>query len=264
MLTEAGRALVPHAEDLLARAVDAESEIAQIAHRAQPVVRLGAFATAGATVVADAIASIRQTHPDIELTLIEGDCIVPEVKTGNVDVAVVFDDIAHPIGEVEGMQLVLLYQDPLLLAMPRGHPLAHREVVNLADLRDEAWIEGAGDETPCSLILAAACEEVGFEPRIAFNSGNYQVVLRLVATGVGVALVPGLAIVSADPDVVIRAVGPRNPFRRVGLAVREVRRRSAALNVVVDALTSTFEAYAARQGASASASALQTPASAFQ
>lgn len=246
VLTEAGRVLLAHAEVLLVRATDAESELAELVNRGQSLVRLGSFATASATIVAEAIASVRRFHPEVELTLIEGDDMLADVKGRTVDIAVVFDDVEHPMPKDEAIELRFLYEDPLLLAMPRRHPLAGKEVVELGDLRDEAWIEGAGTDTPCSLILAAACEEVGFEPQVAFNSGNYQVVQRLVAAGVGVALVPELTIVGADPEVVIRALRPRCPSRRVGIAIRRGY-RSAALLAVVAALDRAFESYAAQQ-----------------
>jgi len=248
-LTEAGKLLLGHADRLLDLATDAESELWEMIKEGQVRVRLGAFATASATIVADAIARVRRACPEVSITLIEGEAseTISLLKTRDIDIAVVFDDPQHAVPEDDTVELRYLYEDPLLVAMPRRHRLARTPVVDLSELRDEDWIEGAAKDTPCSLILVATCEELGYEPRIAFNSGNYQVVQRLVAAGLGVALVPELAITGADPEIVIRPLWPRSPSRRIGVALRRAGYRSEALLAVVAELERTFKAYAAQQ-----------------
>jgi DNA-binding transcriptional LysR family regulator len=220
-LTEAGEVLLEHAETLLARMEDAEAELAEVTFASSSRVRLGAFATASATIVADALVRVRHLRPDLTITLVEGEYpeTIERLKSRHIDIAVVFDDPLHPVPPDEQVEIRYLYEDPLLLALPRRHRLAQQDTVDIADLEADAWIEGAGRETPCSLILFAACQEAGYEPRIGFSSGNYQVVQRLVAAGVGVALVPELALWGPYPDVVIRPLTPRNPYRRIGVAV---------------------------------------------
>jgi DNA-binding transcriptional LysR family regulator len=221
VLTDAGRVLLRHAAALLARMEDAEAELAEVTLARDHTLRLGAFATASATIVVDAIARLRRVCPDISLTLVEGEYpeTIERLKGRHIDIAVVFDDPLHPVPPDELVEISYVYEDPILLMMPGTHRLARQETVDLADLTGDDWIEGAGRETPCSLILVTACEAAGFEPRIAFNSGNYQVVQRLVAAGVGVALVPELALAGAGPGVVTRPLASQLS-RRVGVAVR--------------------------------------------
>jgi DNA-binding transcriptional LysR family regulator len=222
MLTPAGRALASHAERLLAQMSEAEAELAEISSAVDNRVRLGAFPTAGATIVADALVRVRMHRPELAVTLVEGEPreTIERLRSRHIDIGVVFDDPSHPIPADDQCEVRYLYDDLLLMALPRRHPLAREEIVDLMDLRDDDWIAGAGPETPCSLILAAACQAVGYEPRIAFSSGNYQVVQRLVAAGVGIALVPELALLGAHPEVVTRQIAPATPYRRVAVATR--------------------------------------------
>ena len=248
-LTPAGDLLLAHAEILLDRMADAEAELAETIRCTKTCVRLGAFATASATIVPQAIGAVRRLSSDTTFTLIEGEGVetIERLRARHVDIGLVFDDPLHPLVVDDDVELRYLYDDPMLLALPREHPLTRRDVVTLRDLRDEHWIEGAGRETPCSLILLAACEEAGFEPRVAFSSGNYQVVQRLVAAGVGVALVPELAITGADPGVVIRTLDPGGLGRRIGVAVRRNGYRSSAVELTLAQLEEACDAYAAEQ-----------------
>jgi len=250
VLTAAGELLLQHAELLLDRMADAEAELAETIHSAKACVRLGAFATASATLVPHAIGAVRRISPQTTFTLIEGEGAetLERLRSRHVDIAIVFDDPLHPLAVDSDIELRYLYDDSMLLALPREHRFSrNNDVVDLADLRDEYWIEGAGRETPCSLILLAACERAGYEPRVAFSSGNYQVVQRLVAAGVGVALVPELAITGADPSVVVRTLGPANLYRRIGVAVRGDGYRSEAVKLMLAQFAEACEMYAAEQ-----------------
>lgn len=247
-LTDAGLTLLPHAERMLSQMACAEAELDELVRKREERVRIASFATAGATVVADAIADFRRRCPDVELQLDEAEAAdaLRALAERRIDIAVVFDDPGHPLETGEAIEARYVHDDPLLLALPRRHRLARRAAINLADLQSDHWIQGAGDDTPCSLILHAACEELGFTPRVSFRSGNYQVVQRLVAAGVGVALVPELAIAGADPEVIIRPVQSRTPVRRIVVATRADRRPPAAVMGLVEALESTCERYRAR------------------
>ena len=100
--------------------------------------------------------------------------------------------------------------------LPGGHPLAERRRLRLEDLRDESWIMGAPTTTcPDSEILLRACSGAGFEPRIAFNSDDYLAIQGFVASGMGVALVPDLALLAVRDDVVVRALRTRPPVRHI-------------------------------------------------
>ena len=91
------------------------------------------------------------------------------------------------------MTRVELLEDPMYLALPREHPLAGRERLRLEDLAEEAWVQ-TSRSSPCARHVVRCCHAAGFEPNVSFESDDYQTVQGLVAAGVGVALIPELAL----------------------------------------------------------------------
>jgi DNA-binding transcriptional LysR family regulator len=86
--------------------------------------------------------------------------------------------------------------------------------VRLEDLREEAWVQTSSD-SPCARHVVRCCHAAGFEPNVAFESDDYHTVQGLVAAGVGVALIPQLALSAAREDIVTRALAPAPPVRAV-------------------------------------------------
>jgi DNA-binding transcriptional LysR family regulator len=100
--------------------------------------------------------------------------------------------------------------------LPSGHPLAERRRLRIEDLCDESWIIGSATSTcPDSVILLRACAGAGFEPRIVFNSDDYLAIQGFVAAGMGVSLIPDLALLALRDDVVVRALRTRPPARYI-------------------------------------------------
>ena len=122
--------------------------------------------------------------------------------------------------------------DVLYAALPVGHPLATRRAIALTDLKDEEWmLVGLRGTCADSNIVLHACQEAGFEPHVAYTSDDYFAIQGLVASGMGVALVPGLALASARNDVAVRPLRGRPPYRRIGAVYRTDatgRRRSCS------------------------------------
>jgi DNA-binding transcriptional LysR family regulator len=247
-LTEAGEVLLRHAHTLLAQMANAEEELAELIGTGRKVVRLGAFATAG-PIVAATVA--RFQRDDVSFTLIEGEAaeMTERLKGRQIDLALLFDDLAHPVVADDEVELRYLHLDPMRIALPARHPLANGDEVAIAELGQEEWIEGAGRESPCSLILAGLCQKAGFEPRVSFNSGNYQMVLSLVGAGVGVALVPELAIPSlgVDPAVALCRTADPDAARRIAIGVLRDRYRRPAVEAVREELERTCVTWAERR-----------------
>src|SRR6185436_20133323 len=107
-----------------------------------------------------------------------------------------------------------LIEDPLHLALPVNHLLARRRRLQLEDMREEAWVQTSA-HSPCARHVVRSCHAAGFEPRVAFESDDYQTVQGLVAAGVGVALIPQLALSAVRSDIRIRALDPSSPVRKV-------------------------------------------------
>jgi DNA-binding transcriptional LysR family regulator len=222
-LTEAGRVLLTHAEAILDRMATARAQVESVAGLAAGRLRIGAFQTANATVVPRAIASFARTYPRVELSLVEA--ITPQaiahLRAGDVDVAVVTHGPELEAGELEIVDLV---DDELLVALPAAHPLARRPRLRLRDLRGETWIESASAGR--TLLNAALAQ--GFEPRVRFGAEGWLSKQGLVAAGVGVTLIPGLAIATVRDDIVLRSLGPHAPHRRIVAALPAGYRAPAA------------------------------------
>ena len=234
-LTDAGEALVRHADKILARLAEAEAELEAIAGLQGGRLRLGSFPTAGATLLPRAIADFSARHPAVELSLAEAepDESLPRLKAGELDLILV-DDAPVPDAD-DDVEYVHLLDDPLHLALPVHHPLVSRRRIRIEDLASEPWIQGT-QICACTRQVQRACSNAGFEPRVAYESDDFQVVQGLVAAGVGVALIPGLALVSERPDVVIRSIGARPPVRKITAATLANGYRSPAVTEMLEIL----------------------------
>jgi len=147
---------------------------------------LGTYSSVGATLVEQAVAAFRKRHPGVELSLLDAgrDELVQDVRTGELDVAAVFDFPALGLRVVdEGLESRPLLDEPHDLLLRPDHRLARKKNVTMADLRDEDWLFPAlGPDSPTQRLFAAA----GYEPRVVFRVNDCEMLRALVATGVGV------------------------------------------------------------------------------
>ncbi|MER7750426.1 LysR family transcriptional regulator [Kitasatospora sp. NPDC097643] len=228
-LSEAGRVLLKHATGILAGLSAAEEEVAAIAGLRAGRVRLVSFPTASSTLVPPAVARLRDGHPGVRVSLVEAE--PPEslamLRGGECEIALAFrypqSDGAAALpapahgtprearaeANLEAQQLSAgtdwsdlvvtpLLDDPLVGLLPAAHPLAGRGgPVRLAELAQEQWIAGCPQ---CRGHLVELCAGAGFEPRIDFATDDYPAVVGLVAAGLGVAVLPRLALQSVRPD----------------------------------------------------------------
>jgi DNA-binding transcriptional LysR family regulator len=128
-----------------------------------------------------------------------------------------------------------LLDDPLHLALPREHRLARRASIRLEELAVEAWVQ-TSNASPCARHVVRSCLAAGFEPRVAFESDDYQTVQGLVAAGVGVGLIPQLALSAVRADIRIRALHPRSPVRKIFAATRRGAPVTPAVATLLDTL----------------------------
>ena len=249
-LTDAGRALVEHSEAILARLSAAEAELEAIAGLRGGRVRLASFATAGAALVPVAIAEFRRRHPAVELSLIEAEPeeAIPQLKAGSLEIALLYEYASLPraIYEpmYEGIEQHLLLEDPMHIALPADHPLARKRTIKLEDLAGEAWIQGNCSGL-CGEMHLAACKSAGFEPRVGFETEDYNVVQGLVAAGVAISLIPELALTNVREDIVIRSLGRQAPSRRVSAALVAGGYRSPAAEAMLEVLQEAARDYTA-------------------
>ncbi|WP_431988873.1 LysR family transcriptional regulator [Streptomyces parvulus] len=201
-LTQAGEALVRHAAGIIAGLTAAEEEVAAIAGLRAGRVRLVSFPSGSSTLVPTALAALRAAHPGTRVSLEEAEPpnSVELLREGDCDVALAFR-YEGAAGAEKWDDLVVrpLLTDRLVALVPEGHRLARAESagpVAIGELARESWIAGC---PRCRGQLVEVCEGAGFSPRIDFATDDYPAVVGLVGAGLGVAVLPQLAVESVRP-----------------------------------------------------------------
>ena len=245
-LTEAGEAVVRHAEAIMARLAEAEAELEAIAGLRGGRLRTAAFESAGATLMPLAIAAFRQKHPAVELSmsLSEPEDCVPMLRSGELDLGIVFESAVKHADD--GIHRVHLLEDPMYLVLPRDHPLANRRRVRLADLAGEAWIGGQPD-CECNRLISRACATAGYDPRFAFETDDYTAMQGFVAAGVGVSLIAELGLTTVRDDIVVRDLGRDTPVRQIYAATLAEGYRSPATQAMLEILRDVAARYESRR-----------------
>jgi DNA-binding transcriptional LysR family regulator len=127
----------------------------------------------------------------------------------------------------------------MYVALPQGHPLAHKRNLKLEELADESWILGTTGSCPDASIFLHSCQLAGFEPHVTFNSDDYFAIQGFVAAGVGASFIPDLALITVRDDIVVRSLGPRPPARQIVAATLKDSFRSPAKQAMLDVLVET-------------------------
>ena len=184
-LTEAGRLLADRAAEIIGRVEAADAELSAHVGLTAGQVRLAGFASAIGSLIPRAMTALARKHPGLQISLT--DVHPPEalqmLRSGQIDVAVIFRYAQTP-PEPDGIRLHHLLDDPIYL-------LSARRGSTLARLRESTWIAGC---ERCRSHLLDLCAKQGFTPSIAYTSDDIVVMQSLVAAGLGVTTIPGLAL----------------------------------------------------------------------
>ncbi|MGI8902917.1 MAG: LysR family transcriptional regulator [Solirubrobacteraceae bacterium] len=256
VLTDAGALLAARGEAILGRLEDAESELRALAGLEGGRLRLASFASAAASIVPLAIVRFRERHPAVELSVVMSDPVdsLPRLAAGELDIALSHDPMGQPGGAsgarsaARGIELVHLFDDPMYVAMPAGHPLAGASRLELARFACEPWMLATTHSCPDSRLFLRACHAAGFEPRIAFQNDDYPAIMGFVAAGVGVALIPDMVTRGIREDVVVRALDPSPPPRPI-LAALAAAYRSPATTAMLAVLREVGDDWVAQRNA---------------
>ena len=242
--TAAGATLVAHAEAIFARVDAAETELAAVLGIRAGRLRVASFPSAGAALMPLAVARFRHQHPGVALTLAEGEPeeIGPRLRAGEFDLALLFEFPGVRERPGAGLRNVTLLEDPMDVVLPAQHPLVAKPALTLADLRDQQWVQTSAS-SPCARHVVRSCLAAGFEPDVAFESDDYETVQGLVAAGVGVALIPRLALTRVHPGIVVRALAPRSPVRKVTAATMSGRGVAPAAKAMIELLQEISRGY---------------------
>jgi DNA-binding transcriptional LysR family regulator len=234
-LTDAGRRLLPHAEAILDRLATARLELDALRGLGGGRLRVGAFPTAVAALVPRALAAFRQAHPDVALSLVEGRTpeLLERLRAGDADVAIVSASPDRPI-DTTRFDMHHLVDEHLLIAVPRGHRLARRRTVRLVDLTEDVFIVGSATAED---TLMRATLPPGFNPRVDIVAADWTSKLGCVAAGLGVALIPALAMRAAPADITLLRIHTDDaPVRQVFAATVGRRNWPPAVTHLLDCL----------------------------
>ena len=242
--TSAGERLNGHAGRILSQLDAAEAELGAIAGIKGGELRMASFPTAGATLMPLAIAEFRSAYSDVVLSLIEGEPeeLAPRLREGEFDLGLTFE--FEGTGDLGArLRSAPLFEDPMHLALPKGHRLAAKDRITLKDLSEDAWVQ-TSEASACARHVVRICRAAGFEPRVSFESDDYLTVQGLVAAGVGVALIPQLALSqTVSYDISVRELHPAGPIRHVVAATPGSGVSLPAAAAMLDILRDTARRY---------------------
>jgi DNA-binding transcriptional LysR family regulator len=201
--------------------------------------RLGAFLSASNSFVPHAVARFEAAHPDVQVRLehVEEPEELRRVRSGDLDLAVVFrvreqSENGRPRPE-KGFDEVYLADDPYRVVLALTHPLARRSTLRLAELAAERFTAPPGGGFhPYRVLLERVCADAGFEPNVVHEVNDVTVARAFAAAGLGVAVLPELALPPPHHDVAVRPLRDIEAFRSIHATWLRDRRVPAVAHMV--------------------------------
>ena len=184
-LTAAGALLLRHADAVSGRLRLATEQLGALVAERRRQLAIGAFPSAIATIVPEALVRIRAAQPDLEVSVSEGtmDELAAAVRDGTLHLAVLFQDAAVPRRDHDDLARHDLFDEPMVAALPPRHRLAKRRRIDLERLAGDPWTAPSRDG-----LINRTCLAAGFEPNIAFLTRDVLAIRELVASGLAVTL----------------------------------------------------------------------------
>jgi DNA-binding transcriptional LysR family regulator len=233
-LTDAGDTLIDLAEPLFESVASLDAGLEAFRTVSRGRLRLASFPSACLPLAGPALAAFHRDHPGVELTLTVAEPreATRLLRAGDADVAILFDETEPPT-PAPGVERTPLLDDPLVLALPSANPRARRRAVDLSDLAEERWTSPARDGPGAGYrrMFERACAAAGFEPRVAHETEDVLIAQSLVAAGLGLALLPRLALSVTHPGVTVVELSAA-PQRHVWAARVKDRHLPAAAAMV--------------------------------
>ncbi|MCX4632132.1 LysR family transcriptional regulator [Streptomyces sp. NBC_01443] len=243
--TEAGRVMVETATAISAELQHARERIDRLTAE-RPKLTIATFTSGGRLLLPAALSAFTTDHPEVELHLLEREPedSLPMVRQGVADLALAyhFDGPlpARP-GDRSGLDWLALTDDPLSVVLPTGHRLAGRTSLDLGELAAERWVLGC---SKTEAFLRRYAERAGFEPLVRGSTTDYFFARSLVAAGVGVSLVPSVALTPEQPGTVVVSVQPPRPARHIGIATARRQTSGPYTAALIQALQRAAESEA--------------------
>lgn len=215
--TVAGRAVAAESARIFERIADLETLVADLRAGRVGVLSVSYFASAGATWIPPVVAALRREFPQLRLDLRLIELLGADSGPADVEIAVAG---AEP-GAGSGYQVRPLLTEPYLAVVPTGSRLAGLRSIDLAALRDEAWVDNDVARGPCRQALLDACSTVGFAPSFRIETQDYPTAIRFVAEGLGITVVPRLGLDGLPASTVAVPIVNPTPERRIVVRLRD-------------------------------------------
>lgn len=244
-LTPQGLILVAHAEQILELLERAEADVSRSMSQPRGVVKVAAFQSAALTIVPDALTELRRLHPQLSVEFEQGEpeVTLPSLASSEYDLVIAEAFPGLPLPSLPGIAVTTIMDDPLWLVMDaaiaEGLDPGQDLIAQLADAR---WAVESADSASRTW-LTNQCRKAGFEPHVICSSEDVAVHLRFVETGLAVAVLPGLALVGASPNLRRYPTASGMQSRQILLATREASSTRPAIAAVSAALQRAAAAY---------------------
>lgn len=200
-LTAAGEQLLPHVLELLEKKRQIDALASFIAGDASGTVRVGAFTSVAVNWLPGIIKEFSKTHPSVEIKLLNGDYHDVEKWLENGDVDVGFLALPGPVG----IRTLSLKEDPLMVILPKGHPLAELEEIPISLAVKEPMISLL--ETSAQDVHRAL-DQAGVKPDIRYETKDDYAIIAMVRAGLGISIMPELLLTGHTEQVEVRHLSP--------------------------------------------------------
>ncbi|MBT9332445.1 LysR family transcriptional regulator [Paracidobacterium acidisoli] len=189
-ITEAGRAFLPHARSILERMEAARSSVSDRNADARGSVAAGVIPTIAPYLMPRCTAAFSKRYPEAKLRIVEETTpiLIESLRDLSIDLAILALPLRH-----KDLELFPVRTEPLFAALPKDHPGCAAESLALRNLRGEPFVMLRDGHCFRDLSLAT-CTRARITPNIAFESDQFSSVLGMVAAGVGISIVPEMAI----------------------------------------------------------------------
>ncbi|WP_330236735.1 LysR family transcriptional regulator [Streptomyces sp. NBC_00566] len=236
-LTQAGHIMVGAAESVAAELTHARREIDRLG-TGRTQFTVATFTSGGRLLLPGALSRLTSAHPGTVVHVREAE---PEeglllVRQGAVDAALTYHfdgPLPGRPGRRTAVEWTALMADPLHMVLPEAHPLADRQTLDIAELAEEPWVLGC---LKTEAYLRRYAERAGFTPEVRGTTTDYFFACSLVAAGLGVSLIPSIALASALPGLRVVPVSPPAPARHIGVAVPRGRGHHPSVATLLRAL----------------------------
>jgi DNA-binding transcriptional LysR family regulator len=237
-ITAAGELLVARARRILAEVDAAQTELQGLRGIQTGHVMVGAMHTMGPIDVSLALAIFHGRHPGVELTVREmsSEELAEMLRVDEIDLA--FLSVTERI-ESHGLGLHQLVSEELVVILPREHRLSGRKALRMEELADEQFISYREGSRLRELLISAG-QQAGFVPQVKLESNESMRVRRLVARGMGVAILPRSDAESPGTELAVAGLTEPALTRDITLAWRDGRRHTPAAAEFIELARTTF------------------------